>query len=294
MHALIRNNTLANYLELCKPRVVALMLITVAVGMLLAKPGLLTWQVFVFGMLGIALTASAGAVINHLADRHIDAVMARTHRRPIPAGHIEPWKAWTFATILGATGLIILLSFVNLLTAILTLSALIIYAFIYTLYLKRATPQNIVIGGLAGAMPPLLGWIAVTGRVDASALLLALIVYAWTPPHFWALSIYRYNDYAKAKIPMLPVTHGIPLTKLFILLYVFLLSAITFLPFVIAMNGWIYLCGASLLNARFIYWAWRLKNNDDPSIGLKTFRYSIIYLFALFMIMLLDHYIILT
>lgn len=280
-----------HYLELCKPRVVALMLVTVAVGMLLANPEQLTLQIFIFGMLGIALMSSAGAVINHLADSHIDALMARTQKRPIPSGHIKPWKAWVFAIALGSTGLVILLNFVNPLTAVLTLAALIGYALIYTLYLKRATPQNIVIGGLAGAMPPLLGWIAVTGRVDANALLLALIVYAWTPPHFWALSIYRYHDYAKAKIPMLPITHGIPLTKLFILLYTFLLTAITLLPFVIGMNSWIYLCGASLLNARFLYWAWRLKNSDEPIIGLKTFRYSIIYLFALFTIMLLDHYI---
>lgn len=278
-----------HYLELCKPRVVALMLVTVAVGMLLANPGQLTWQIFICGMLGIALMASAGAVINHLADSHIDTLMARTHKRPIPTGRVEPWKAGIFASTLGLTGFVILLNFVNLLTAILTSAALTGYAFIYTLYLKRATPQNIVIGGLAGAMPPLLGWIAVTGKVDANALLLALIVYAWTPPHFWALSIYRYNDYAKAKIPMLPVTHGIPLTKLFILLYTFLLTAVTLLPFVTGMNSWIYLCSANLLNARFIYWAWRLKNSDEPVIGLKTFRYSIIYLFSLFIIMLLDH-----
>ena len=244
-------------------------------------------------MLGIALTASAGAVINHLADRRLDVLMARTQRRPLPTGHIKPWKAGVFALILGSSGLAVLLGFINPLTTVVSLLALIGYAFIYTLYLKRATPQNIVIGGLAGAMPPLLGWIAVTGNISASALLLVLIIYTWTPPHFWALSIYRHADYAKAKVPMLPVTHGIPLTKLFILLYTFLLSAITLLPFVINMHGWIYLLGASLLNIRFIYWAWRLKNSENPIIGLKTFRYSIIYLFLLFLVMLIDHYIIL-
>lgn len=197
-----------HYLELCKPRVVALMLITVAVGMLMA-PGILTYRTFIFGMLGIALMASAGAVINHLADSHLDTLMARTHQRPIPSGYIKPWKASVFAAVLACSGFFILLFFTHLLTAILTLFALIGYALVYTLYLKRATPQNIVIGGLAGAMPPLLGWTAVTNSVDSKALLLTLIIYTWTPPHFWALSIYRYDDYRKAKIPMLPVTHGI-------------------------------------------------------------------------------------
>lgn len=279
-----------DYLELCKPRVVMLMLLTAFVGMLLASPGFVPWQILVFGTLGIGLAASSGAVLNHLVDRHIDAVMQRTQQRPIASGRINLLQALLFAFILGVLGMAILIYWVNVLTAVLTFFTLIGYAVIYTLFLKHATPQNIVIGGLAGAMPPLLGWTAVTGHIDYSGLLLVLIIFAWTPPHFWALAVYRHEDYAKAKVPMLPVTHGITYTKLNILLYTLILTAVTMLPFVVDMSGLIYLIGAILLDAGFLYWAIKLKFSDDLKIGLKTFNYSIIYLGLLFLVLLIDHY----
>jgi protoheme IX farnesyltransferase len=279
------------YYELCKPRVVMLMLITTVVGMLLASPGLVSWQILLFGNLGIGLTASAGAVINHLVDRHIDAVMRRTQGRPLPAGKVPPAMAIAFAAVLAITGLTLLLVLVNTLTAILTFLSLVGYALIYTVFLKRATPQNIVIGGLAGAAPPLLGWTAVTGHLDYGGLLLVLIIFVWTPPHFWALAIYRVEEYTKAHIPMLPVTHGVAFTKLNILLYTCLLFAISLLPFVVAMSGLIYLIGAVLLGARFLYWAIKLKNTDDAKVAMQTFRYSIVYLMLLFVVLLVDHFI---
>jgi protoheme IX farnesyltransferase len=278
------------YYELCKPRVVGLMLITTIVGMLLATPYAVPWQIFVFGNIGIGLTACAGAVINHLADRHIDILMHRTERRPIPQGKVSPSTAFIFALCLSITGLGMLLIFTNVLTTVLTFFSLVGYAFIYTLFLKHATPQNIVIGGLAGAAPPLLGWTAVTGQLDAGGLLLLLIIFVWTPPHFWALAIHRVEDYAKAKVPMLPVTHGIAYTKLNVLLYTCLLIAVTMMPFVVGMSGGIYLIGALLLDAGFLYWAIRLKFGDDPKVPMKTFWYSIIYLMFLFVVLLLDHY----
>jgi heme o synthase len=278
------------YYEMCKPRVVMLMLITTLVGMFLASPGFVSWQILLFGNLGIGLTASAGAVINHLADRHIDALMRRTKTRPLPSGKVSPLTAMLFAMVLAVTGLTILLFFVNLLTMVLTFFSLLGYALIYTVFLKRATPQNIVIGGLAGAAPPLLGWTAVTGQLDYGGLLLVLIIFVWTPPHFWALAIYRVEEYAKAHIPMLPVTHGVAFTKLNILLYTCLLFAISLLPFVVAMSGFIYLVGAVFLGVGFLYWAIKLKMTDDPKIAMQTFRYSIIYLMSLFVVLLLDHF----
>lgn len=278
------------YYELCKPRVVALMLITTVVGMLLATPGMVPWPILLFGNVGIGLTAAAGAVVNHLVDRRIDAVMRRTQGRPIPSGKVSPAIAMAFAASLAVVGLGLLLVFVNTLTAVLTFLSLVGYALIYTVFLKRATSQNIVIGGLAGAMPPLLGWTAVTGHLDYGGLLLVLIIFVWTPPHFWALAIYRVEEYAKAQIPMLPVTHGIAYTKLNILLYTLLLFAVSLLPFAVAMSGIVYLVGALLLGLGFLYWALRLKYSADPKIAMKTFSYSIIYLMLLFVVLLLDHY----
>lgn len=279
------------YYELCKPRVVALMLITTIVGMLLATPGMVPWPIFVFGLVGIGLTAASGAVINHLVDRHIDAIMRRTQGRPLPTGKVSLPIAIIFAFVLATTGLSLLIFFVNLLTAVLTFLSLVGYALIYTVFLKRATPQNIVIGGLAGAMPPLLGWTAVTGHLDYGGLLLVLIIFIWTPPHFWALAIYRVDEYAKAQIPMLPVTHGIAFTKLNILLYTILLVVISVLPFVVEMSGLVYLIGALILGTIFLYWAIKLKYSDDPKIAMKTFSYSIVYLMLLFVVLLVDHYV---
>ena len=246
-----------------------------------------------FGILGIGLAAGAGAVVNHLIDRRIDAIMMRTERRPIPVGIISPSQAILFALVLGTIGLTVLAMWVNILTAVLTFATLIGYAIVYTVFLKRATPQNIVIGGLAGAMPPLLGWTAITGHIEPGSLLLVLIIFTWTPPHFWALSIHRYDEYKKAKIPMLPVTHGIRYTKLSILLYTALMIAVTLLPFTIGMSGIIYLIGAIILGARFLYWAIKLNQStmNERKIALKTFRYSIFYLMTLYVVLLIDHYI---
>lgn len=279
------------YLELCKPKVVALMLLTAIVGMMLASPGMVPMNALIFGTIGIAAAAGSAAVINHLVDRHIDALMQRTQRRPIASGKITPRDAIIFSIILALFSMVILMVFVNTLTAVLSLATLIGYAFVYTMYLKRATPQNIVIGGAAGAAPPLLGWAAVTGSITADALLLVLIIYTWTPPHFWSLAIYRHEDYAKANIPMLPVTHGIPFTKLSIILYTLLMIAITMMPFVIQMSGWVYLIGSLLLGLRFLYWTIKLYRSDDPRVAMQTFRYSITYLMLLFALLLIDHYI---
>lgn len=279
-----------DYLELCKPRVVALMILTSIVGMFLAVPGMVPWDVLLLGNLGIALVSASGAVINHVIDRRIDTVMARTHKRPVAEGRVSPAKALLFALAIGLSGMMILLFFVNPLCAWLTLAAFVGYALIYTGYLKRATPQNIVIGGIAGAAPPLLGWSAVTGTVDPHALLLVLIIFAWTPPHFWALAIHRKADYAKANIPMLPVTHGDPYTKLHILLYTMILFAVALLPAATGMSGWIYLVGSSLLGLGFLFRALLLCFGKNPGSPMKTFRYSILYLMTLFVVLLLDHY----
>lgn len=279
-----------DYLELTKPKVVVLMLITSLVGMLLASDGWVPWSVLLLGNLGIALCAGAAAAVNHVVDRRIDAVMARTRLRPLVAGRISPRAALLFAFVLALAGQALLLAATNPLTAWLTLASLVGYAVIYTGFLKRATPQNIVIGGIAGAAPPMLGWTAVTGQLDAEALLLVLIIFAWTPPHFWALAIHRKDDYAKAEIPMLPVTHGERYTKLHILLYTLILFAVSLLPFVIHMSGLLYLAGAVLLGARFLDWAWALYRDSRPQAALRTFKYSITYLFALFIVLLADHY----
>lgn len=281
-----------DYLEMCKPKVVALMLLTTWVGMCLATPGFVPLSALVFGMLGIALCASSAAVINHLLDRRIDAIMARTKKRPIVQGKVAPKQALMFAFLLGVIGMMTLIFLVNMLTAILSFITLIGYAVIYTGYLKRATPQNIVIGGLAGAAPPLLGWTAVTGHFDPQSLLLVLIIFTWTPPHFWALAIYRYEDYAKAEIPMLPVAYGIKLTKQYVLLYTILLCAVTALPFAVRMSGWLYFIGAMALGGRFLYWAIVLLKSDKAVNAMKTFRYSTVYLMLLFVVLLADHYLV--
>jgi protoheme IX farnesyltransferase len=260
-----------DYLELTKPRVVALMILTSVIGMLLAAPGVPGWDILLFGNLGIALLAGAAAVVNHVVDQKIDTVMARPRKRPVATGRIAPFDAILFAVMLAAAGMIVLIWQVNELTAWLTLASLVGYAGVYTLFLKRATPQNITIGGLAGAMPPLLGWTAVTGQVEGHALLLVLIIFAWTPPHFWALAIHRKEEYAKAGIPMLPVTHGNKYTELHILLYTLMLLAVSLLPFVTGMSGGIYLIGALALGLRFLQYAIRLLKGDDRRVALNTF-----------------------
>jgi len=275
------------YLELTKPRVVALMVFTVAVGMTLATPSIVPWRVFVFGTLGIALLAGSAASLNHLIDQRVDALMARTRGRPLPTGALQGAQAAVFAAVLGALGTVLLLAFTNPLCTVLTWASLVGYAGIYSLFLKRSTPQNIVIGGAAGAAPPLLGWVAVTGQLDAGALVLFLIILIWTPPHFWALAIHRRDDYARASLPMLPVTHGVPFTCGRILAYTVALWAVSLLPFAIGMAGWTYLAGAALLGGRFTWLAWRLRR--DIRLAMPVFRYSIVYLSGIFALLLLDH-----
>jgi protoheme IX farnesyltransferase len=295
---ILRQQTTANrlisqaqdYLELCKPKVVALMMFTVLVGMLLAAPGQVPLDVLVLGNLGIALVAGAAAAVNQLADQHVDAVMARTQGRPLPTGQLDRARVIVFAAVIGSLGMWILMGYVNLLTALLSLFSLVGYAVIYTLFLKRATPQNIVIGGAAGATPPLLGWTAVTGHVDPNALLLFLIIFTWTPPHFWALALYRKEEYAKVGIPMLPVTHGDDLTRLHILLYTVLLVLVTVMPFLTGMSGPLYLVGALALGAGFLYYAVALLRTRERRLAIKTFVYSIVYLMLLFALLLLDRY----
>ncbi|MCV6613549.1 MAG: heme o synthase [Cellvibrionaceae bacterium] len=279
-----------DYYELCKPGVVMLMILTSVIGMLLASPGAVALDILLIGNLGIALCAGSAATINHLVDRHIDQKMARTANRPVAKGRVEPQQAAAFAALLGLAGISLLIIFINPLTAYLTLASLLGYAVVYTLFLKRATPQNIVIGGLAGAAPPLLGWVAVTGEVGAYGLLLMLIIFAWTPPHFWALAVHRKDDYAKAEIPMLPVTHGERYTKIHILLYTIILFAVSLLPFATGMLNWLYLLAAVTLGLGFIYWALLMLLGSNPYAGLQTFKYSIVYLMSLFAAMLLDHY----
>lgn len=280
-----------DYYELTKPRVVMLLLLTALVGMCLASESWIPWQTLIAGIIGIGLLSSAAAVINHAVDHRIDSQMARTFNRPVARGKVSIQKALVFAFVLAAIGMATLLAFVNALTAWLTLASLVGYAGVYTMYLKRATPQNIVIGGLAGAAPPLLGWVAVTGEIHAYSLLLVLIIFTWTPPHFWALAIHREKDYAKAEIPMLPVTHGVEFTKTSVLLYTVLLCIVCLLPFLVGMTGAIYLVGSSLLNLGFLYYAWKLKFNSDETTAMKTFKFSIIHLMLLFVVLLVDHYV---
>ncbi|AGH47512.1 heme o synthase [Paraglaciecola psychrophila] len=284
-------STCQDYYELTKPKVVLLLLLTALVGMCLASDTWISWQILIAGLIGIGFLSSAAAVVNHVVDREIDGKMARTFNRPVAKGKVTPQKALMFAAALTVVGYVILELWVNRLTAVLTFAGLLGYAVVYTMYLKRATPQNIVIGGLAGAIPPLLGWTAVTGEIHAHALLLVLIVFIWTPPHFWALAIHREKDYAKAKVPMLPVTHGIDFTKTSILLYTVLLCVVCLLPYLVGMSGLIYLIGSSLLNAGFLYYAWKLKFTATEQTAMKTFKYSIIHLMVLFVVLLVDHYV---
>jgi heme o synthase len=268
--------------------VVALMMFTVVVGMLLSTREAIPWQILVFGPLGIALVAGAAAAINHLVDQRVDAIMARTRARPLPRGALDATRVLAFAGIVGLAGMALLMVFTNPLCAVLTFASLVGYAVIYSMVLKHATPHNIVIGGAAGAAPPLLGWVAVSGQLDPGALVLFLIIFIWTPPHFWALAIHRRDDYARAAIPMLPVTHGVPFTCGRILFYSVALVLVTVVPFLIGMSGGLYLAAALLLGGRFIWFAWKLRR--DASLAMPAFRYSIVYLFGLFSVLLADHY----
>jgi protoheme IX farnesyltransferase len=279
-----------NYLGMCKLKVVALIVLTAMVGMFLATspPGMVPWDVLLFGNLGIGMAASAAAALNHVLDAREDAKMSRTVNRPLPQGQLSERNALLFAIVLGALSMVILVVFINTLTALLTFISLVGYAVVYTMYLKRATPQNIVIGGAAGAAPPILGWAALTDSLDPHALLLFLIIFIWTPPHFWALAIHRRDEYAKVDIPMLPVTHGIPFTRLQILLYTIMLLVVSVLPFAMHMSGYFYLVGALGLGLGFLWHAVQLMQGKD--MAMKTFGYSIWYLMAIFTILLVDHY----
>ncbi|MBC3765925.1 heme o synthase [Neptunicella marina] len=283
-----------DYYEMTKPKVILLLLLTAVVGMCLSSPGALPWVNVIAGLFGIGLLSSSAAVINHVVDRQIDAKMARTHNRPVPRGKISPQHALAFAFVLAIIGYAALEIWVNRLTALLTLASMVGYAVIYTMYLKRATPQNIVIGGLAGAAPPLLGWSAISDSIHPHALLLVLIIYTWTPPHFWALAIHREKDYSKAGVPMLPVTHGIDFTKTSVFLYTILLCIVCLLPYLVGMTGIIYLLGATLLNIGFLYYAWKLKFDADADTAMKTFKFSIVHLMLLFLLLLIDHYLKIT
>jgi len=278
------------YYALTKPRVVALIVFTAIVGMFLSTPGAIPLDILVLATIGIGLAAGSAASINHVLDQKADAVMARTRHRPLPRGELSARDAMLFAAILGMIAMVILAKWVNPLTAGLTLLSLFGYSVVYTVFLKRATPQNIVIGGAAGAAPPVLGWAAVTGEVSADALLLFLIIFVWTPPHFWSLALYRREEYAKVDIPMLPVTHGSEFTRLYIFLYTIMLAAVTIMPFATHMTGPIYLFGALVLNAGFLRHAWRLFRRYSDQQARKTFAYSIQYLALLFGLLLIDHY----
>ena len=279
-----------DYLALTKPRVVSLIVFTAVVGMFLAVPGLPPLGALVWGTLGIGLAAASAAAINHVLDARIDAEMARTRHRPLPQGALPESYALSFAFVLGSASMLILALLVNGLTAVLTFFSLIGYAVLYTVWLKRATPQNIVIGGAAGAAPPVLGWTAVTGSLHPDALLMFLVIFAWTPPHFWALAIARRDEYARVGIPMLPVTHGVAYTKQFIWYYTVLLTVVTVLPYLTGMSGLIYLASALALDAVFLRHAWLLLKTDRADLPMRTFKYSIQYLALLFTALLVDHY----
>ena len=282
---------ITDYLELCKPKVVMLIVFTAIVGMFLSVPGMVPLDRLILGALGIALAAASAAAFNHVLDARVDAIMKRTRRRPLPTGHLTEIQATAFALLLGVASMIILTRWINGLTALLTFVSLIGYAIVYTIWLKRATPQNIVIGGAAGASPPILGWTAVTGELHAHALLLFLIIFTWTPPHFWALAIARRDDYAKVEIPMMPVTHGIEFTSLQIVLYTILLFVVSMLPYLTGMSGLIYLAGALVFGAVFLYYAIAMMMTARPELPMKTFSYSITYLMGVFSALLLDHYV---
>jgi len=288
-----KNATWRDYLDLCKPRVITLLVITAMVGVVLASPpGELSLFILIVSSIGIGLGSAAGAAINQLVERETDAEMARTENRPLPQGRVDQQHAFVFALLLAASSVFILTAWINVLTAVLTFASMIGYAVIYTMYLKKATPQNIVIGGLAGAMPPLLGWVSVTNSIDPQGLLLVLIIYTWTPPHFWALAIHRRDDYAKVNLPMLPVTHGIEFTKYSILGYTIIMILVTFLPYLIFMSGWIYLVSAIVLNLYFLYMVLLLMFSKRENVAMKTFVYSINYLLLLFVSMVVDHYLV--
>ena len=283
---------LRSYYELCKPNVVYMMLICAFVGMLLAEESVSSFGYLFISLTGIAFCAASAAAVNQVIDRNTDASMTRTDQRPLPQGELSPTHASLFALIIGILGALILYLYVNTLTMILTLSSLVGYAFIYTVYLKRATPQNIVIGGLAGAAPPLLGWSSITNTIDPYALLLVLIIFVWTPPHFWALAIYRKDEYAKESIPMLPVTHGVAFTKLQIVLYTIILFIVSVLPYVVLMSGEIYLFSALILSTIFLYYSINLYFSNDDKDAMKTFQFSIYYIFLIFLALLIDHFLI--
>jgi len=278
------------FYSLTKPRVVLLIVFTAVIGMFLATPGMVPAQVLIAGTIGIALVAGAAAAVNCLVEQKIDAVMQRTRSRALPRGDLTSLQTLVFAGMVGGVGLWVLVHFVNALTMWLTLATFVGYAIVYTVILKPATPQNIVIGGASGAMPPVLGWAAVTGQVSAEAMLLFLIIFAWTPPHFWSLALYRAQDYARAGLPMLPVTHGKKYTRLQVLLYTFILFAVTLLPFARGMSGWVYLAASIVLGAMFIGHALRLQVVHHDEVARRTFRFSITYLAVLFAALLLDHY----
>jgi heme o synthase len=279
-----------DYLELCKPKVVALIVFTAIVGMLLAVPGAVPLDGLVFGTLGIGLAAASAAAINHYLDRRIDARMARTRHRPMPSGHLGAAQVLGFAAILGVGSMLILVLLVNALTAVLTLASLVGYAVIYTVFLKRATPQNIVIGGAAGAAPPAPGWVPVTGEVHPYGMQLFLIIITWTPPHFWALAIHRRDDYARVEMPMLPVTHGVNFTGWHIIFYTVLLILVSLMPWLTGMAGWLYLAAALFLGFAFLAYAIALKRDPDGAWPMKTFGFSIVYLLGIFAALLFDHY----
>ena len=285
-------NLIKSYYLLCKPNVVYMMLICALVGMLLAEDTVSSISTILIALLGIALCSGSAAAINQVIDRKADAAMTRTDQRPLPQGELSAFHASCFALVIGILGAIILFVFINTLTMILTLASLVGYAFIYTVYLKRATPQNIVIGGLAGAAPPLLGWASISNTIDPHALLLVLIIFVWTPPHFWALAIYRKDEYAKESIPMLPVTHGVAFTKLQIVLYTIILFIVSILPYIVLMSGGIYLVSAVILSSIFLYYSIKLYFSDDDAIAMETFNFSIYYIFLIFVALLLDHYLI--
>lgn len=284
-----------DYYILCKPRVILLMLLTLWAGMYLGTTQTIPWWLWVNASVGFACMSGSAATLNHIIDQRVDAIMDRTKNRPLPSGKLPEKHAWLFATLIGTAGFVILYVGVNALTALLTLLAAIGYSIVYSVYLKRATSQNIVIGGLSGAMPPLLGWTAVTGQLDPQSWLLVLIIFTWTPAHFWALCLHRYNEYKQAPIPMLPVTHGISFTKLNIVLYSLLTIACSLLPYAIGMSGKLYFISVLLLDAGLIGYALKLQfATDDNQIALKTFQYSLVYLTGLFLVILLDHHLLIT
>ena len=281
-----------SYYLLCKPNVVYMMLICALVGMLLAEDSVSSISTIMVALVGIALCSGSAAAINQVIDRNADAAMTRTDKRPLPQGQLSVFHASSFAFVIGVLGALVLYIYINTLTMVLTLASLIGYAFIYTVYLKRATPQNIVIGGLAGAAPPLLGWTAISNTIDPYALLLVLIIFVWTPPHFWALAIYRKEEYAKESIPMLPVTHGVAFTKLQIVLYTIILFIVSVLPYIVLMSGFVYLISAIALSSIFMYYSIKLYFSDDDAVAMKTFNFSIYYIFLIFVALLCDHYLI--